>query len=105
MTVYLNTFIVGLISGLGGTALGLLIGFFRKERAFRRTQTNHNRADLFEHYNKVIANGYTTSYEIEIWEPLFEEYKAGGGDGVIDRLHHEVAELPIKVPTKIGETV
>ena len=104
MTMYLNTFIVAIISGIGGAALGLLIGIFKKERAFRKTQTNHNRADLFTHYNEVIATGYTTSYEIEIWEPLFEEYKAGGGDGVIDRLHHEVAELPIKVPTKIGET-
>lgn len=105
MTIFLNTFVTALISGFVGTAIGLLIGFFRKERAFRRTQTNHNRADLFEHYNTVIANGYTTPNEIEIWEPLFEEYKAGGGDGVIDRLHHQVAELPIKVPTKIGETV
>ena len=105
MTMYLNTFIVAIVSGLGGTVLGLLIGFFKKEKAFRKAQTNHNRADLFTHYNEVIANGYTTPYEIEIWEPLFEEYKAGGGDGVIDRLHEEVKELPIKVPTKIGETV
>lgn len=105
MTIYLNTFVLALVSGLGGTVLGLLIGFFKKEKAFRKAQTNHNRADLFDHYNKVIAKGFTTPYEIEIWEPLFEEYKAGGGDGVIDRLHGQVKELPIKVPTKIGETV
>lgn len=96
MTVYLSTFILAVVSGLGGAAVGLLVGFFKKERAFRRSQTNHNRADLFDHYTRVIATGYTTPYEIEIWEPLFQDYKDGGGDGVIDRLHEEVKELPIK---------
>ena len=32
MTMYLNTFIVAIVSGLGGTVLGLLIGFFKKEK-------------------------------------------------------------------------
>lgn len=96
MTVYLNAFIIALVSGLGGTVLGLLIEKLHKERAWRRVQVNKTRADLFKHYGEVIAAGFTTPYEIEIWEPLFQDYKDGGGDGVIDRLHEEVTELPIR---------
>lgn len=98
--LYVSGAVAALISAVVGTLVGILVGLliekFHKERAFRRTQTNHNRADLYSHYNDVIANGFTTPHEIEVWEPLYQEYKAGKGNGVIDRLHAEVTELPIK---------
>ena len=63
----------------------------------RTLQVNKTRADLFDHYTKTIEAGFTTPHEIEVWEPIFQDYKRGKGDGVIDRLHDEVTELPIRV--------
>lgn len=97
MTAYISQLIMAALTTIVGMVIGLLVEKYHKEKAMRSMQVNKTRAELFEHYTEVIAAGFTTPHEIEVWEPVFQDYKNGKGNGVIDRLHEEVTELPIKV--------
>lgn len=101
MMVYLSTILMTVITtivgGVAGTFLGCIIERHKKDKAGKSFAVNKNRADLFEHYTKILEQGYTTPHEIEIWEPLYEYYVECGGNGVVHRLHDEITDLPIKV--------
>lgn len=100
MEVYVSSAITALISAIIGAIVGGVIGYLSKRRSFEQAGDDlllcMSRASLFSHYQEVISRGYSVPQEIEVYEPMFKSYTTRGGDGVIDRLHEQVTELPIK---------
>lgn len=100
MEVYVSGAVAALISAIIGAVVGGLVGYLGKHRKMEQAEDDlllcMSRATLFSHYQDVIARGHSVPQEIEVYEPMFQAYNARGGDGVIDRLHSQVEELPIK---------
>lgn len=100
MEVYVSGAIGALISALIGAVVGGLVGYLGKRRKMEQAEDDlllcMSRAALFSYYQEVIERGHSVPQEIEVYEPMWQAYNARGGDGVIDRLHSKVEELPIK---------
>lgn len=100
MEVYVSGAVAALISAIIGAVVGGLVGYLGKRRKMEQAEDDLllclSRAQLFDHYRIVIARGYSTPQEVEVWEPMHDAYQRRGGDGVIDRLHDTVKTLPIK---------
>lgn len=98
--LYVSGAIAALISAVVGAVVGAVIGYLSKRRLQERAEDDlllcMSRAQLFSHYQDVIARGYSVPQEIEVYEPMWAAYHARGGNGVIDRLHDQVKQLPIK---------
>lgn len=52
------------------------------------------RAGIIGLYNKYIEKGYIPIYERENLEHMYDEYKALGGNGVIEDLVEKLRDLP-----------
>ena len=52
------------------------------------------RSQIISLYNKYIDKGYMPIYERENLEHLYTEYKALGGNGVIEHLKEKLDSLP-----------
>lgn len=100
MEVYVSGAIAALISAIIGALVGGIIGYLGKRRKMEQAEDDlllcMSRAALLSHYQEVIERGHSVPQEIEVYEPMWQAYNARGGDGVIDRLHEQVTELPIK---------
>ena len=98
--VYISGAIAALISAIIGAFAGGMIGYLSKRRKWEKAEDDLllciSRAALFAHYQEVISRGHSVAQEIEVFEPMWRAYNARGGDGVIDRLHDQVKQLPIK---------
>lgn len=98
--VYISGAIAALIAAVIGAVVGGLVGYLGKRRVMEQAENDllicMSRAQLYSHYREVIARGYTTAQEVEVYEPMFSAYNRRGGNGVIDRLHEQVKLLPIK---------
>lgn len=49
---------------------------------------------LLENYERCVDKGYYTMNERNVYHPLYENYHAMGGDGIIDNLVEKILELP-----------
>lgn len=49
---------------------------------------------LLENYEKCMEKGFYTVNERSVYHQLFENYRALGGDGVIDDIMDKLIELP-----------
>lgn len=98
--LYVSGALAALISAVIGAVVGAVIGYLSKRRLQEQAEDDlllcMSRATLFSHYQDVLARGHSVPQEIEVYEPMYRAYNARGGDGVIDRLHSQVEELPIK---------
>ncbi|MEG1597436.1 MAG: hypothetical protein RR359_04090 [Bacilli bacterium] len=52
---------------------------------------------ILEFYDKVMINKYITIYEKEIFIDLCNEYRALGGNGIIEDIIKDVNQLELKV--------
>ena len=100
MEVYVSGAVAALISAIIGAVVGGVIGYLSRRRKVEAAEDElllcMSRAFLFAHYRDVLARGFSIPQEIEVYEPMYSAYHRGGGNSVIDRLHGQVEELPIK---------
>lgn len=61
------------------------------------------RSEIIKKYIEYRKNGCTSIHDQEIINELYEEYKTLGGNGVIDKLVQEIAEMEVDKCTKGGE--
>lgn len=65
-----------------------------RQRAVEKGVQALLRAEIIRIYNKYMEKGYIPIYERENLEHLYAEYKALGGNGVIEDLIDKLRELP-----------
>lgn len=51
---------------------------------------------LLKRYKEISADGYATYEEKENYQHLYEQYKALGGNGVMDKVYDTIINLPLK---------
>lgn len=59
------------------------------------------RAQLYTRYRDVLRRGFTTTEEVEVYEPMYKAYHNSHGNGVITRMHDRVSDnIPIYAEEK-----
>lgn len=96
MIIYVSTILQYLLTAALGALIGFLGNVWRMHRAEDQLLLCMARADLKAKYDEETARGFTTADDIEVYEPMYRFYHKRGGNGVIERLHKQVSELPIK---------
>jgi len=66
----------------------------RKQQAIEKGLQAVLRALIINNYNKYMERGEIPIYERENTDHLYTEYKALGGNGVIESLIEKLADLP-----------
>lgn len=98
--VYISGALMALISGLVGAIVGALVTYITKKRVQSRAEDDLllclSRAELKRQYDAEIARGWVHTSDVEVYEPMYEAYTRRGGNSVIERLHSQVKQLPIR---------
>lgn len=98
--IYLSSAVTALIGTIIGAlvtaSISIIAAWWRKHKAENDLLLILARAFLKPQYDKEIARGYTTADDIEVFEPMYQFYNKRGGNGVIDRLHKQIVNLPTK---------
>lgn len=84
---------VGII-GIGSFCMGFLLNFKKRLSATEKGVQALLRSSIITLYNKYIDKGYMPIYERENLDHLYTEYKALGGNGVIENLKEKLDKLP-----------
>lgn len=98
--VYISGALTALISSLVGAIVGALVTYITKKRVQSRAEDDLllclSRAELKRQYDAEIARGWVHTSDVEVYEPMYEAYTRRGGNSVIERLHSQVKQLPIR---------
>lgn len=100
MEVYISGAIMALVTGVVGAVLGAVVGYIKLQRKQARAEDDLllclSRAELKRQYDAEIARGFVNTSDVEVYEPMYDAYTRRGGNSVIERLHSQVKNLPIK---------
>lgn len=97
----LTEFLGAVIAAVVGGASASIVMLFNTKKAENDLLLCLARAQLHTHYRDVLGRGFTTTEEVEVYEPMYNAYRNSHGNGVIARMHDRVADdIPIYAEEK-----
>lgn len=83
-------------SGIAGLLLKIYRDHKKSHDKLEISQQRQIKKDLLDMYRQAQKCDYVLIYELEIFNNLYDSYKALGGNSFIDEIHDKYNDFPLK---------